>query len=95
MITRNNPQIIHGLISLNDKKDHVHVELIESSPFNIGENKIYRGVPGNLFAYACMKSFEKGYKGVIAFYAKNNLINHYKKTLKCNTNWTGKFIGYR
>lgn len=32
-------------------------------------------------AYACLKSFELGYEGFIAFYSKTKLIEHYEKTL--------------
>lgn len=79
--TVNNPSIIQGLLSIEDKTDHIFMRLIESSGFNLGKNKIYLGVPGNLVAYACKISFEKGYEGFVAFDAKTNLIEHYKKIL--------------
>jgi hypothetical protein len=37
LTTTNNPDIIHGLISLSDKKDHIFMELIESAKFNKGK----------------------------------------------------------
>ena len=43
--------------------------------------KIYTGVPGNLVAFACKLSFEKGYDGYLAFDAKTLLIKHYQETL--------------
>lgn len=43
----NNADIIQGLVSLEVKRDYVFIHLIESSPFNIGTNKVYLGVPGN------------------------------------------------
>ncbi len=46
-----NPSIIQGLISLTEKEDHVYMHLIESAPFNLGRNKVYFGVPGNLVAF--------------------------------------------
>jgi hypothetical protein len=49
----NNPTIIQGVISLEVKSEHVYMHLIESAPFNIGKNKTYLGVPGNLVAFAC------------------------------------------
>lgn len=49
----NNPSIIQGVVSLEAKSDHVYMHLIESVPFNIGKNKTYLGVPGNLIAFAC------------------------------------------
>ncbi|HRB19777.1 MAG TPA: hypothetical protein PKZ14_06820, partial [Chitinophagales bacterium] len=56
----NNPNIIQGLVSLEVKSDHVYMHLIESAPFNIGINKVYLGVPGNLIAFACKLSFQRG-----------------------------------
>jgi hypothetical protein len=77
----NNPNIIQGLLSLTIETDHVFMNLVESAPFNIGKNKLYEGVAGNLVAYACKVSFQKGFDGFIAFDAKTKLIQHYEKTL--------------
>jgi len=57
------------------------MSLIESAKFNKGKNKIYLGVPGNLVAFACKTSFERGFNGYVAFIAKTQLIEHYIKTL--------------
>ncbi|TRX32732.1 hypothetical protein FNW52_16375 [Flavobacterium sp. ZT3R18] len=76
-----NPTIIQGLLSLTIESDHVFMDLLESSPFNIGKTKLYEGVAGNLVAYACKLSFQKGYDGFVAFTAKTQLIEHYEKTL--------------
>lgn len=57
------------------------MHLIESAKFNKGKQKIYTGVPGNLVAFACRRSFEKGYDGYLAFDAKTVLIKHYQQTL--------------
>ncbi len=81
LTTVNNPGIIHGLISLEDKQDHIFIHLIESANFNKGSNKMYLGVAGNLFAFACKLSFEKEYEGYVAFDSKSVLINHYKEKL--------------
>jgi hypothetical protein len=81
LTTVNNPTIIQGLLSIEDKQDHIFMHLIESSKFNKGKGKIYLGVPGNLVAYACKVSVEKGYEGFLAFDAKSSLIKHYKDTL--------------
>lgn len=89
LTTVNNPTIIQGLMSLEDKKDHFFMHLIESSKFNKGEGKVYLGVPGNLVAFACKLSFDKGYYGFIAFDAKTALIEHYKKSLHA-THFNGK-----
>ena len=77
----NNPGIIQGLLSVSIEQDHVFMNLLESAPFNVGQKKIYEGVAGNLVAYACKISFQKGYDGYVAFTAKTKLIEHYEKTL--------------
>ncbi|MCF8255804.1 MAG: hypothetical protein K9H61_06590 [Bacteroidia bacterium] len=81
LTTINNSNIIHGLICFTDKNDHIFMPLIESAKFNRGKNKLYKGVAGNLVAYACKVSFEKGYDGVVSFIAKSQLIEHYQETL--------------
>lgn len=78
---QNNPSIVQGLVSLRIENDHVYMCLIESAPFNKGQNKIYLGVPANLVAFACRLSFQKGLDGFVSFHSKTNLINHYVKTL--------------
>ena len=50
-------------------------------PLNKIKDKIYFGVPGNLVAYACKVSLEKGYQGFLAFDAKTALIKHYQESL--------------
>lgn len=77
----NNPNIIQGLLSVSIEADHVFMDLVESAPFNIGRNKLYEGVAGNLVAYACKISFQKGYDGFVAFDAKTKLVQHYERTL--------------
>ena len=78
---RNNLSVIQGLISITEKSDHVYIHLIESAPFNIGKQKVYLGVPGNLIAFVCKLSFHRGYEGYVSFTSKSNLIEHYMKTL--------------
>lgn len=81
LTTKDNPDVIQGLISLRDSKDHVFINLLENASFNIGKNKIYEGVAGNLFAFACKFSIDKGYLGDVSFVAKTNLISHYEDTI--------------
>ncbi|MDB5278773.1 MAG: hypothetical protein JWR61_3728 [Ferruginibacter sp.] len=81
LVIKDNPQIVQGLISLSDQHDHIYMHLIESAKFNKGKQKVYAGVPGNLVAFACQLSFEKGYEGYVAFDAKTVLIRHYQETL--------------
>lgn len=57
------------------------MDLLESASFNIGRHKIYEGVAGNLVAFACKLSFQRGFDGYVAFTAKTKLIDHYEKTL--------------
>ncbi len=78
---RNNPAIIQGLLSISDYNDHYYLHLIESAPFNLGKSKLYEGVPGNLFAFTCKSSWDKGYQGFVSFTAKTKLIEHYERTL--------------
>lgn len=81
LTTLNNSTIIHGLICLIDKQCHIFMPLIESAKFNKGNKKLYRGVAGNLVAFACKTSFEKGYDGIVSFIAKTQLIEHYQNSL--------------
>ena len=76
-----NPNIIQGLISLEVKSDHVYIHLIESAPFNKSKTKVYSGVPGNLVAFACKRSFQMGHEGNVAFLSKTQLVEHYEKSL--------------
>ena len=68
-------------MSIEDKQDHIFMHLIESSKFNKGKGKVYLGIPGNLIAYACKVSVDKGYEGFLAFDAKTALIKHYEQSL--------------
>lgn len=77
----NNPTIIQGLLSLEVKSDHVYMHLVESAPFNKGNTKMYSGVPGNLVAFACKLSFQRGHEGHVSFLSKTQLVDHYIKTL--------------
>ena len=77
----NNQSIIQGLISLEVKYDHVYMHLVENAPFNKGKTKIYAGVPGNLVAFACKLSFQRGNEGNVSFFSKTQLVQHYIDTL--------------
>ncbi len=77
----NSPAIIQGIASLSLKQDHVFLNLIENAPFNKGQEKVYEGVAGNLVAFACKLSFQRGYEGFVSFHSKTNLVDHYIKSL--------------
>ena len=78
---RDNPNIIQGLASISDYNDHYYIHLVESAPFNLGKNKLYEGVPGNLFAFTCKTAWDKGYQGFVSFTSKTKLIEHYETSL--------------
>lgn len=75
------PAILQGLISLSDMDGFVYVHLAESAPINFGPDKKHEGVGGNLFAYACKRSWDAGNEGFISFQAKTKLIAHYEHVL--------------
>lgn len=77
----NNQSVIQGLLSLEIKSDHVYMHLVESAPFNKGKIKVYAGVPGNLVAFACKLSFQRGHEGNVSFFSKTQLVQHYVDTL--------------
>lgn len=81
LVLEKDKSILLGLISFEIKQDHVHIHLIENSPENVGKIKVYQGIAGNLFAFACKFSSETGFNGVLAFIAKTDLIQHYFVTL--------------
>lgn len=76
-----NPNIVQGLVSLTINSDHIYMDLLENAPFNLGQNKLYEGVAGNLVAYACKISFQNGFDGYVSFTAKTQLIEHYQTSL--------------
>jgi len=80
----NNPDIIQGVLSVRKESDYIFMNLLENAPFNIGQNKLYEGVAGNLVAYACKLSFQYGFDGFVAFTAKTKLIAHYEASLGAN-----------
>jgi hypothetical protein len=79
---KNSNQILQGVVSLTAREDHVYIHLIENAPFNRGKSKLYEGVAGNLVAFACQLSFQRGNEGYVSFLSKTNLIEHYIETLE-------------
>jgi hypothetical protein len=76
-----NPRIIQGLLSIEIKQDHIYMHLVENAPFNRGNEKVYAGVAGNLVAFACKVSFQRGHEGNVSFMSKTQLIEYYEKSL--------------
>lgn len=81
LVIASSPSVVQGLLSVSIKTDHVYMNLLESAPFNIGKNKLYEGVAGNLVAFACKLSFQRGCGGFVSFRAKTRLIEHYEQSL--------------
>ena len=57
------------------------MHLVESAAFNKGKSKVYAGVPGNLVAFACKLSFQRGHDGNVSFHSKTQLVQHYIDSL--------------
>jgi hypothetical protein len=57
------------------------MHLLENAPFNKRKSKMYAGVAGNLVAFACRLSFQRGFEGNVSYISKTQLIDHYSKTL--------------
>lgn len=78
---RGNPNIIQGLLSFKIGENFISLNLVESAKFNRGQNKMYIGVLGNMFAYVCKRSKDEGFGGFVAFVAKTALKEHYAREL--------------
>jgi hypothetical protein len=76
-----NPGIIQGVVSIENKPDHIYMRLIENAPFNKSKSKMYIGVPGNLVAFVCRLSLQRGHEGNVSFRSKSQLVPHYAETL--------------
>ena len=79
LVTVENQAIVQGLVSLEIKKGFVYVSLVESAPQNRTKEKTNDGVGGNLFAFACKLSMEKGFDGFVTFESKTELMGYYAK----------------
>jgi hypothetical protein len=76
---------IQGLVATEVFRGAVYVNILESAPHNRGENKLYEGVGGHLFAIAMRLSMSLGFGGYIFFDAKNlELVKHYSETIMAN-----------
>ena len=75
-----NDNLIQGLIAVTDfpQDKALYVNIAESAPHNLGQNKQYEGVGGHLFAIAANESVNKGYGGFLFLDAKNiELVQYY------------------
>ena len=73
--------VVQGRISFILEGGAALVDIVESAPWNIGQEGKYHGVGPHLFAIACKYSYEAGYDGCVAFTAKDDLIQHYQDSL--------------
>ncbi len=53
-------ETIQGLLSLSIETDHVFIHIIENAMFNRGTQRKYKGVAGNMFAFAVNVQKKKG-----------------------------------
>lgn len=81
MTTVENKNITQGLVSLSVRSGFVFVNLVENAKFNKGKEKLYEGVGGNLFAFACKNSMDRGFGGCISFISKTSLMEYYNRSL--------------
>lgn len=75
---------IQGLVAVTkfDRDKALYVNIVESAPHNLGNDKQYSGVGGHLFAVAAKRSVDLGYGGFLFMDAKNtDLVQHYADTL--------------
>ena len=80
LMTNENLAVIEGLISLELRNGFCYVSLVESAPHNRGDLKLHDGVGGNLFAFACKLSIEKGFDGFVVFETKTGLKAYYQES---------------
>lgn len=81
MTTVENKDIVQGLVSLSFDDNYVFINLVENAKFNRGPGKIYEGVGGNLFAFACKTSLDLGFGGYVGFISKTSLMEYYSISL--------------
>ena len=74
-------QTVQGRIALKIDGGVADIDIVETAPHNYGHNGKYEGVGGHLFAIACQCSLENNCDGVVAFTAKSDLVEYYKREL--------------
>ncbi|MGG4219384.1 hypothetical protein ABEW32_14280 [Paenibacillus jamilae] len=70
---------LQGAIAYRVAEDHVYIDLLESSPHNRFNNpeRQFINVTDVLLGAACLKSFEAGKDGFVAFTPKTRLYSYY------------------
>ncbi len=71
---------ILGLMSLIDipREQRIHLNLIEVSKTNRGQQKQIENIAGCLIAFACRLAFARAYDGFVSLQAKTKLITLYQ-----------------
>lgn len=75
------PDIL-GLVSLivHEEEKRIEINLLAASKENIGKNKVYERIAGNLIAWACREAVKRfGEDACISLIPKTGLIEHYMK----------------
>lgn len=71
---------ILGVMGLVDwqEEQRIEIKLLSTSIENIGKQKIYDGIAGNLIAFACRRAILKyGHEACVSLVPKTVLISHY------------------
>jgi len=71
-----NDKFIHGFIGIIPEQDHLVLDLVELASINIGRNKLYERVAGNLIAFAGRIALDQ-FDGYMMMISKSELIEHY------------------
>lgn len=82
--------VVQGRIALRIDGGVADIDIVETAPHNYGHMGKYEGVGGHLFAIACQCSAEAGCGGVVAFTAKSDLVEYYKKELQAVELYPGR-----
>lgn len=75
-IKREGENEILGLMSISDipREKRIHINLLEVSKENVGKNKKFENIAGNLLGFACKIAFQKGYDGFVSLLPKSQLV---------------------
>ncbi|MGH1334887.1 MAG: hypothetical protein ACRBFS_02090 [Aureispira sp.] len=78
-VKREGKKEILGLMSISDfpKEKRIHINLIEVSKENVGTDKKFKNIAGNLLGFACKMAFQKGYDGFVSLLPKSKIIAVY------------------
>jgi hypothetical protein len=78
LVTLEDQETIQGLISIKRGQGYIEASLLEADPANVGRSQRFKGVAGNLLAFAARLSRSLGFEGYVTLHAKTSLMKHYK-----------------